>query len=71
MQKILKQLGINSKFKNDTLSIQGKILNIKIKIKVSDLGDHRICMSAAILGLLSGLRCLLKTSRQWVLSPNF
>ena len=41
-------------------------------MKVSNLGDHRICMSAAILGLLTGLNVKInnfetvKTS-----SPNF
>ena len=58
MQKILKQFGIYSKYQNDKLVIIGKQLNeneIK-KIKVPSLGDHRICQSAAILGLLTGLK---------------
>ena len=43
--------------KNGKLLIRGqKFKKDKIKkIKVADLGDHRICMSAAILGLLTGL----------------
>ena len=74
MQKILKHLGINSKFKNDTLSIQGKNIKYKKnkKIKVSDLGDHRICMSAAILGLLSGFEVFIKNFETvGTSSPNF
>ena len=74
MQKILKQVGINSKFKNDTLSIQGKNIEYKKnkKIKVSDLGDHRICMSAAILGLLSGFEVFIKNFETvGTSSPNF
>ena len=56
MQKILKQIGIYSKFKNDKLLKKEKNLkkNKIKKIKVPGLGDHRICMSAAILGLLTG-----------------
>ncbi len=58
MQKILRQIGIFSKFKKGTLIIKGKRQE-KIKrnnVKVPNLGDHRICMSAAILGLLTGLQ---------------
>ncbi len=62
MQKILKQIGVFSKFKNGKLLIKGKKLEInKIKkVKVADLGDHRICMSAAILGLLTGSKVEIK-----------
>ena len=62
MQKILKQIGIYSKFKNDKLIIIGKQFKkrrIK-KIKVPSLGDHRICQSAAILGLLTGMKVEIK-----------
>ena len=39
------------------LIIRKKFNENKIKkIKVPDLGDHRICMSAAILGLLTGFK---------------
>ena len=56
MQKILKQIGIFSSYKDGKLFIRGKNFEkSKIKkVKVSDLGDHRICMSAAILGFLTG-----------------
>ena len=62
MQKILKQIGIYSKYQNDKLIIIGKQFKkrrIK-KIKVPSLGDHRICQSAAILGLLTGIKVEIK-----------
>ena len=62
MQKILKQIGVFSKFKNGKLLIKGKKFETnKIKkVKVKDLGDHRICMSATILGLLTGSKVEIK-----------
>ena len=74
MQKILSQIGILSTFKNDRLIINGKKFNNSNfkKIKVSNLGDHRICMSAAILGLLTGLRTEIKNFETVrTSSPNF
>jgi len=62
MQKILRQIGIYSKYQNDKLLIIGKQFKerrIK-KIKVPSLGDHRICQSAAILGLLTGMKVEIK-----------
>ena len=58
MQKILRQIGVYSKYQKNKLIIIGKKFNKdKIKnIKVPGLGDHRICQSAAILGLLTGLK---------------
>ena len=32
----------------------------KRKIYVPNLGDHRICMSAAVLALITGVKLLLK-----------
>ena len=58
MQKILKQIGVYSKYRDNKLIIIGKKFSknkIK-KIKVPGLGDHRICQSAAVLGLLTGLK---------------
>ncbi len=58
MQKILKQIGVYSKYQGNKLIIIGKKFSknkIK-KIKVPGLGDHRICQSAAVLGLLTGLK---------------
>ena len=74
MQKILKQIGIKSIIKKDNIRIYGKsLLEIKNKkISVPNLGDHRICMSAAILSLVTGIKSKIdnfetvKTS-----SPNF
>ena len=58
MQKILKQIGVYSKYQKNKLIIIGKKFSEnKIKnIKVPELGDHRICQSAAILGLLTGFK---------------
>ncbi len=62
MQKVLKQIGIFSKYQNDKLVIIGKKLkkNRIRKIEVPSLGDHRICQSAAILGLLTGFQVKIK-----------
>ncbi len=62
MQKILKQIGIKSIFSKNDLKIYGKGMfnaNNK-KILVSNLGDHRICMSTFILALLTGARAKIK-----------
>ena len=74
MQKILKQIGVLSKFKNGKLLIKGKKIekNITKKINVPNLGDHRICMSAAILGLLTGSEVRIKNFETvGTSSPNF
>ena len=62
MQKILKQIGVNSSFKNDTLKIFGKgmIDASKKNIVVTNLGDHRICMSSFIISLLTGAKIKIK-----------
>ena len=58
MQKILYQAGVKSFAKNDELTIYGnpKIIDSKKFIKVPNLGDHRICMCAAIFGLITGMK---------------
>ncbi len=74
MQKVLKQIGINSKYKKDKLTIKGKKFekNTLKNVKISNLGDHRICMSAAILGLLTGLKVEIKNFETVrTSSPNF
>ena len=73
MQKIIKQIGIFSKFKKNKLVIKGKkFKNNKKKLRISSLGDHRICMSAAILGLLTGLEVKIKNFETVrTSSPNF
>lgn len=62
MQKILNQMDVLSKFKNGKLLIKGKKLKVyrNRKINVSNLGDHRICMSAAILGFVTGFKIKIK-----------
>ena len=62
MQKILKQIGINSQSKKDELKIFGKKLfdASEKNIFVPNLGDHRICMSAFILGILTGAKTIIK-----------
>ncbi len=62
MQKILEQIGIKSAFKNDELKIFGKGLveaNSK-KIRLKNLGDHRLCMSTFILATLTGAKAEIK-----------
>ena len=74
MQKILKQVGIKSKFKDNALKIFGKkeINNKNKNIYVQNLGDHRICMSTTVLSLITGIKAKIsnfetvKTS-----SPSF
>ena len=74
MQKVLKQLGIKSKFKKNVLKIYGKGLidaNNK-KILVPKLGDHRICMSAFVLSILTGAKSKIKNfDTVFTSSPSF
>ena len=62
MKKILVQTGIKCKSKKDEMKIYGlKKINNKNKIiNVPNLSDHRICMSAAILSLVTGIRTKIK-----------
>tara|TARA_B100000965_G_C19561760_1_gene744837 strand:+ start:234 stop:1589 length:1356 start_codon:yes stop_codon:yes gene_type:complete len=62
MKKILEKLGVKCKYKKDHFSINGaKFLVPKNrKINVPGLNDHRICMSAAILSLVTGIPALIK-----------
>jgi len=57
-KKILVQAGIKCKITKDAMTIYGKkkieTKNKSILIKAK--GDHRICMSSAILGLVTGIR---------------
>lgn len=74
MQKILKQINVKSVYKNGQLKIFGKNkLNIeKKKIKVANLGDHRICMSAFILSVLTGAKAYIKNFETvFTSSPSF
>ena len=74
MQKILKQIGIKSLVNKDKIKIFGKSqLHFKNEIiNIPDLTDHRICMSAFILGLL-GFKSKIKNFNTQVnsSSPSF
>ena len=74
MQKILKQISVMTKFKNDKIIIKGNNLakTKKNKIIVPGLGDHRICMSSAILAYLTGSKVIIKNFETvGTSSPNF
>ena len=74
MQKILKQVGVKSIFKKGKLKIfgKGKIDASGKRIKVSNLGDHRICMSTFILSILTGAKANIKNFETvYTSSPSF
>ena len=62
MKKILNQIGIKCKISNYEMKIFGveKLKKINNIIKVPNLGDHRICMSAVILSLVTGIKAEIK-----------
>ena len=62
MKKILIQIGVKCVSKKNEMKIFGvsKIKKINTVIKVPNLGDHRICMSAVILSLVSGIKAEIK-----------
>ena len=74
MQKILSQVNIKSKYSNGELKIFGRGLfsatdNV---IKIPNLGDHRICMSSFIFGLLTGARISISNFETvFTSSPSF
>ena len=74
MEKICKQIGIKTQSSKNYIKIYGNSnLNIKNKkISVSGVLDHRILISASILGLISGIKTQLKNFEQVKTScPNF
>ena len=74
MQKILKQIGIKSKLDKNKIMIYGQgLIDASNKvINVPNLGDHRICMSAFILGLLTGAKTKIKNFETvFTSSPSF
>ena len=74
MQKILKQVGIKSIISKDEMKIYGKeFIDKKNKIiNVPNLGDHRICMSALILSLITGVQTKIKNFETvYTSSPSF
>ena len=62
MKKILKQIGITCKSKKNEMKVFGNtdVKKTNVKIMVPNLGDHRICMSAAILSLVTGIKTEIK-----------
>ena len=62
MKKILVQIGIKCKSSKKEMRIIGvsKIKKQDLTIKVPNLGDHRICMSAVILSLATGIKAKIK-----------
>ena len=74
MQKILSQIGVKSVATKSDLKIYGKeFISSKNKmIKVPNLGDHRICMSAVILALLTGIKTKISNFETvYTSSPSF
>ena len=61
MKKVLSQAGIKCKSNKNEIKIFGKkSIKKNIKIKVPNLGDHRICMSTVIFSLLTGIKSEIK-----------
>lgn len=74
MQKILKQIGVKSISSENEIKIFGKnAINVNgKKIRVKNLGDHRICMSAFILSILTGIKAQIKNFETvYTSSPSF
>lgn len=74
MQKVLKQIGIKTIASKNKMKIYGseKININKKKIHVSNLGDHRICMSAFILAILTGVKTkIINFETVFTSSPSF
>ena len=61
-KKILVQAGIKCKITKDAMVIHGKdkIETENKSVLTKTKGDHRICMSSAILALITGLRTKIK-----------
>jgi len=62
MKKILNQVGVRCMSSKNEMKIFGKskLKSSKVGIKVPNLGDHRICMSAVILSLVTGINAEIK-----------
>ena len=74
MQKVLKQIGIKTLASEDSLKIFGKgLINAHNKrIRIPNLGDHRICMSTFILSILTGAQARIKNFETvFTSSPSF
>ena len=74
MKKILDQIKVKSKISKNELKIygQGMIDASNLKVNVPNLGDHRICMSAFILALLTGAKTKIRNFETvFTSSPSF
>ena len=74
MKKILDQIKVKSKISKNELKIygQGMVDTSNMKVYVPNLGDHRICMSAFILALLTGAKTKIKNFETvFTSSPSF
>ena len=74
MQKILKQIGIKSITSKNEIKIYGKsyIADKNKRIEVPNLGDHRICMSALVLSLITGIKTrIYNFETVYTSSPSF
>ena len=62
MKKILIQIGVKCRSNKSEMKIFGisNIKNLNTKIKIPNLGDHRICMSTVILSLITGIKSEIK-----------
>jgi len=60
IKKILNQIGIKCKLTKDEMKIFGRNKIKRKSIKVSSLGDHRICMSSAVLSLVTSCPAHIK-----------
>ena len=61
MKKILNTIGVKCELKKDQMKIFGtKKLKKSNIIKVGNLGDHRICMAAMCLSLITGIKSNIK-----------
>tara|TARA_B100000575_G_scaffold292388_1_gene300600 strand:+ start:1187 stop:2530 length:1344 start_codon:yes stop_codon:yes gene_type:complete len=74
MQKLIKQIGVKTIASKNKLKIFGSV-NInknKKKIFIPNLGDHRICMSAFILAVLTGIKTkIINFETVFTSSPSF
>ena len=74
IKKILSQINVKSKISKDAFKIygQGIVTAGKRKVFVTNLGDHRICMSAFILSLVTGVKTKIKNFETvFTSSPSF
>ena len=74
MKKIIQKLGVPFVYRKGTVQIKGaKKKDYKDKtLKVPNLKDHRICMSASVLALISGAQTSIKNFETvFTSSPSF